>query len=136
MLRGASRRSRAGLEQAVSATAIGPDATRAINDILDDETSEVMGQLPYTLEVTSRGVDRPLSLPRHWRRNAGRLVKVTLVEGGVVTGRIGASDEEQVTLTVEDGAEPVSRSVLYADIEKALVQIEFKKKRDDEAEEA
>ena len=115
------------------------DATRAINEILDGTEgapSDVMGQLPYTLEVTSRGVDRPLTLPRHWRRNADRLVKVTLVEGGVVTGRIGASDSEQVTLTLEDGTEPASRSVLYADIEKALVQIEFKKKRDNEAEEA
>ncbi|MCA1984032.1 MAG: ribosome maturation factor RimP [Nocardioides sp.] len=104
------------------------DATRAINDILDDETSDVMGQLPYTLEVTSRGVDRPLTLPRHWRRNADRLVKVSLVEGGAVTGRIGASDEEQVTLEI-DGEE---RSIRYTDIEKALVQIEFKKRRDDE----
>jgi len=109
------------------------DATRAINEILDDETSDVMGQLPYTLEVTSRGVDRPLTLPRHWRRNADRLVKVTLVEGGAVTGRIGASDEEQVTLEVAEGKETEERSIRYTDIEKALVQIEFKKKRDDEA---
>lgn len=103
------------------------DATRGINEILDD--SDVMGELPYTLEVTSRGVDRPLTLPRHWRRNAGRLVKVTLVEGGVVTGRIGHSDEERVTLDVEGD----ERAVAYPDIAKALVQIEFKK-RDDEAE--
>lgn len=103
------------------------DATRAVNELLDG--SDVMGEQPYTLEVTSRGVDRPLTLPRHWRRNQGRLVKVTLVEGGTVTGRIGASDEEQVRLAV-DGDE---RAVRYADIAKALVQIEFKK-QDDEAE--
>ena len=60
------------------------------------------------------------------------LIDETLVEGGAVTGRIGASDEEQVTLDV-DGQE---HSIRYTDIEKALVQIEFKKKRDDEAEEA
>ena len=47
--------------------------------MLDD--SDVMGEQPYTLEVTSRGVDRPLTLPRHWRRNADRLVKVTLADG-------------------------------------------------------
>ena len=100
------------------------DATRTINEVLDDPgNAAVMGEQPYTLEVTSRGVDRPLTLPRHWRRNQRRLVKVTLVEGGVVTGRIGASDEEQVTLEVE-GEE---RAVHYADIAKALVQIEFKK---------
>lgn len=102
------------------------DATNAINEILDD--SDVLGELPYTLEVTSRGVDRPLTLPRHWRRNKGRLVKVTLVEGEVVTGRIGASDEEEVTLDVE--GDP--RALRYADISKALVQIEFKKIESDD----
>jgi len=111
------------------------DATRAINAVLDDETSDVMGALPYTLEVTSRGVDRPLTLPRHWRRNAGRLVKVTLVEGGAVTGRIRDSDEEQVTLEVGTGSDSEERAVAYADIAKALVQIEFKK-TENEAEEA
>lgn len=102
------------------------DATHAINEILDE--SDVLGELPYTLEVTSRGVDRPLTLPRHWRRNKGRLVKVTLVEGEVVTGRIGASDEEEVTLDVE--GDP--RALRYADIAKALVQIEFKKIESDD----
>lgn len=95
------------------------DATRSVSGVLD--ASDVMGEQPYTLEVTSRGVDRPLTLPRHWRRNADRLVKVTLAEGGVVTGRVAASDDSGVLLTV-DGAE---RRVAYADIAKALVQIEF-----------
>lgn len=97
------------------------DATRLVGDTLD--ASDVMGEQPYTLEVTSRGVDRPLTLPRHWRRNAGRLVKVTLVEGGTITARIGASDDEAVTLEGENAGE--SRRVAYADIAKALVQIEF-----------
>jgi ribosome maturation factor RimP len=106
------------------------DATRAINDVLDAD-DDLMGEQAYTLEVTSRGVDRPLTLPRHWRRNKGRLVKVTLVEGGQVTGRIGASDDDGVTLSVE-GSE---RRTAYPDIAKALVQIEFKR-IDDEAGEA
>ena len=58
--------------------------------VLDE--SDVMGEQPYTLEVTSRGVDRPLTLPRHWRRNEDRLVKVTLADGRAVTGRIGDLD--------------------------------------------
>lgn len=98
------------------------EATRAISGVLDD--SPIMGEQAYTLEVTSRGVDRPLTLPRHWRRNATRLVKATLVEGGEVTGRIGASDDDGVNLAV-DGAE---RRVAYADIAKAKVQIEFNRK--------
>ena len=55
------------------------DATREVSRVLDE--SDVMGEMPYTLEVTSRGVDRPLTLPRHWRRNDDRLVKVTLADG-------------------------------------------------------
>lgn len=104
------------------------DATRRISDILDGP-GDVMGEQPYTLEVTSRGVDRPLVLPRHWRRNRTRLVKVTLVEGGVVTGRIGESDDSGVVLSV-DGAE---RRIEYADIAKALVQIEFNRKASEAA---
>lgn len=91
------------------------EATRAVSEVLDD--SDVMGAQPYTLEVTSRGVERPLTLPRHWRRNAGRLVKVTLVEGAIVAARIGVSDDAGVTLD--------DRVVPYADIAKALVQVEF-----------
>ena len=100
------------------------DATRAISEVLDE--SDVMGEMPYTLEVTSRGVDRPLTLPRHWRRNADRLVKATLVEGETVTGRITTCDETSVTLDVEG----TPRDLPYADVAKALVQIEFNRKSD------
>ena len=99
------------------------DATREVSRVLDE--SDVMGETPYTLEVTSRGVDRPLTLPRHWRRNADRLVKVTLVEGGEVTGRILASTDTAATLDVEDA----EHEVAYAEVAKALVQIEFNRKR-------
>ena len=99
------------------------DVTREISRIIDEE-SDVMGEHPYTLEVTSRGVDRPLTLPRHWRRNADRLVKVTLADNESVTGRIVASTDESVTLDVDD----TPREVSYAEITKALVQIEFNRK--------
>ena len=98
------------------------DATRETSRVLDE--SDVMGEHPYTLEVTSRGVDRPLTLPRHWRRNADRLVKATLADGDAVTGRILTSDDESVTLDV-DGTQ---RELSYAGIDKALVQIEFNRK--------
>ena len=65
------------------------DATREVSRVLDD--TDVMGEQAYTLEVSSPGVDRPLTLPRHWRRNTGRLVKVSPVEGEPVTGRITAT---------------------------------------------
>ena len=98
------------------------DATREVSRVLDD--SDVMGEMPYTLEVTSRGVDRPLTLPRHWRRNQDRLVKATLSDGGEVTGRVVGSDETAATLDVDGDR----REVAYADVAKALVQIEFNRK--------
>ena len=98
------------------------EATKEVSRLLDD--TDVMGEQPYTLEVTSPGTDRPLTLPRHWRRNEGRLVKVTLVGGETVTGRIRDTDEEHATLDV-DGTE---RDVAFADVGKAKIQIEFNRK--------
>jgi len=106
------------------------DATREVNQALD--ASDVMGEQPYTLEVTSRGVDRPLTLPRHWRRNERRLVKVTLEDGSSLTGRVVGSDDAAAILEV-DGAR---REVAYADVAKALVQVEFNRAAADGDEEA
>jgi ribosome maturation factor RimP len=94
-------------------------ATREVSRLLDE--SDVMGEQPYTLEVTSRGVDRPLTLPRHWRRNADRLVKVTLGSGEVLTGRILDCDEGAARLDVSGR----TREVGYDEVAKAMVQIEF-----------
>jgi ribosome maturation factor RimP len=111
------------------------EATREVNRVLDE--SDVMGEQPYTLEVTSRGVDRPLTLPRHWRRNAGRLVKVTFTDGTSATGRVLESSGEQVVLEVSGN----KREIGYADVKKALVQVEFNRPAkgdsdDEEVEEA
>ena len=105
------------------------EATREVNSVLDG--SDVMGEQPYTLEVTSRGVDRPLTLPRHWRRNASRLVKVTLASGETVTGRILESRDEAVELDL--GGE--RREVAYAEVKKALVQVEFNRRTTDDVDE-
>jgi ribosome maturation factor RimP len=99
------------------------EATRAISVALDG--SPVVGASPYTLEVTSRGVSRPLELPRHWRRNVGRLVAVTSTTGETFTGRLSASGEESVTLEVEGAA----RQVILAEVAKALVQVELNRPR-------
>lgn len=100
------------------------DATKTVSQVLD--ASNVMGEQPYTLEVTSRGVDRPLTLPRHWRRNADRLVKVTTTDGETVTGRIAGSGEDTATLDV-DGTR---RELAYAEVAKALVQVEFNRNKE------
>ena len=99
------------------------DATKEVSRLLDE--SDVMGEQPYTLEVTSPGVDRPLTQPRHWRRNAGRLVKVSLRDGRTVTGRIAASDDSTASLDVEGAG---SEQVALADVAKAKVQVEFNRK--------
>ena len=98
------------------------EATKEVSRVLDG--SDVMGQQPYTLEVTSPGTDRPLVLPRHWRRNQGRLVKVTLADGRAVIGRIDASDEAGAVLDV-DGTE---QQVSFDDVDRAKIQIEFNRK--------
>jgi ribosome maturation factor RimP len=97
------------------------EVSHALSVALD--ASDVMGEAPYVLEVTSPGVDRPLTLPRHWRRNVGRLVKVTLAQGGELTGRVTAADEDGTDLLVDGAAEP--RRVAYADVARARVQVEF-----------
>lgn len=99
------------------------DATRLVSELLDN--SDVMGETPYTLEVSSPGVDRPLTLPRHWRRNVERLVKATLADGETFTGRIVRNDDETVVLRTDDKAK-TDRTVAFADISKAKIEIEFK----------
>lgn len=97
------------------------DYSRDISEALDG--SDVMGEAPYTLEVTSPGVHRPLTLPRHWRRNQGRIVKVTTVGGDVVEGRIIDSDDDGVQLDVKGS----TTRVAYDQVGKAVVQVEFPK---------
>jgi ribosome maturation factor RimP len=99
------------------------EATRAVSTTLDSR--DLMGERTYTLEVSSPGVDRPLTLPRHWRRNQGRLVKVTPHEGEPVTGRITTSDDDAAVLDVE-GAE---QRVPFDQVSKARIQVEFKKEQ-------
>jgi len=91
----------------------------AVSQALDE--SSVMGGAPYVLEVTSPGVDRPLTEPRHWRRNISRLVKASLADGTTVLGRISAADDESVTLDV-DGA---ARRLELAAVTSGRVQVEF-----------
>jgi len=99
-------------------------ATKEVSRIID--ASDVMGEMPYLLEVTSPGVDRPLTLERHWRRNAGRLVKIVLSEGETFTGRIGTVDPEGVQVDVDGTV----RTVRYDEVESARIQVEFNRKEE------
>ncbi len=100
------------------------EATRLVGDAL--EASDVLGEQPYTLEVSSPGVSRPLSEPRHFQRNVGRLVR--LHHGGTeTTGRVVRADRTGVTLEVPAaGTSPGGpKTVPYDAVDRALVQVEF-----------
>ena len=90
-------------------------------DTAEENQGEVLAG-EYQLEVGSPGVDRPLTLPRHWRRNVSRLVTVT-VAGRSLTGRVTAAEETGVVLDVEGK----SSEIPYADLGPGRVQIEFKR---------
>ncbi len=90
--------------------------SREISEVV--ETLGALGEHPFTLEVTSPGVDRPLTAPRHWRKNVDRLVKATKNDGTVVEGRIGEVTELDVVIG--------EHRLAYSDIKKALIEIEFK----------
>ncbi|MEY2723391.1 MAG: hypothetical protein RIR93_207 [Actinomycetota bacterium] len=91
-------------------------ATKAISEIV--ENIPALGSTPFTLEVTSPGIDRPLTKPRHWRKNINRLVKIILLDGSQITGRIKQAGESAAT---------IDESVInYLDIKRANLEIEFK----------
>ena len=94
----------------------------SVSTTLDE--SDVMGAVPYVLEVTSPGVDRPLTLPRHWRRATQRLVRVAIAGVGDRTGRIVSADDDGVLLDI-DGSE---QHVAWADLGSGRVQVEFNRK--------
>ncbi|KGN31946.1 ribosome maturation protein RimP [Knoellia sinensis KCTC 19936] len=106
------------------------DATRTVSDLLDE--SDVLGEQPYTLEVTSPGVSRPLTAPRHFQRNVGRLVTLTLRDAAPVTGRITRAGSEDLTVAIPAVKKVPARdeTLSYAVIDRAEVQVEFSRKDD------
>ncbi|MFQ6170310.1 ribosome maturation factor RimP [Oryzobacter sp. R7] len=109
------------------------DATRLVSDALD--ASDALGEQPYTLEVSSPGVGRPLTEPRHWRRNVGRLIAVHTADGET-TGRLTAASRTEATLEVPAVKKAPARTetIAYAAATKAVVQVEFA--RHDESKES
>jgi ribosome maturation factor RimP len=91
-------------------------ATKAIGEIV--ESIQSLGETPFTLEVTSPGLDRPLTKVRHWQKNINRLVKVVLLDGLEIKGRI--KDVNEVSATIDE------KNISYSDIKRATLEIEFK----------
>lgn len=93
-------------------------ASRAVDDVL--EGGDLMGPAPYTLEVSSPGVDQPLTTPARFRRNVGRLVELTLVDGTSRHGRVVRAGVDGIRLTDDPDS-----TLQYDEISRARVQVEF-----------
>jgi ribosome maturation factor RimP len=91
-------------------------ATKAISEIV--ESLQSLGDTPFTLEVTSPGLDRPLTKPRHWRKNIDRLVKVVLLDGKEIKGRLKAASEDSATVDQSE--------INFTEIKRASLEVEFK----------
>ncbi len=91
-------------------------ATKAISEIV--ENIPALGSSPFTLEVTSPGIDRPLTKPRHWRKNIDRLVKVITIDGSQILGRIKSASEDSAIVD--------EQNIKYLDIKRATLEVEFK----------
>lgn len=102
--------------------------SRVISELLDE--AAFMGETPFTLEVTSPGVDRPLTQPRHFAKNIDRLLKIIKLDGSEVTGRILSNTDQDVTLTVAVKKETIEQTVSLTEIKRAVVEIEFNRKDD------
>ena len=102
--------------------------SREISELLD--VADFMDDSPFTLEVTSPGVDHPLTLARHWQKNLNRLVKVVKLDGSVVNGRITSIEELHVLLIEDIKGKPKEHTVQFADIKRATIEIEFNRKGD------
>jgi len=96
--------------------------SKEVSSILDSYS--LMGDMPFTLEVTTPGVDRPLTELRHWRKNVGRLVKITPVTGEKYVARIISINPRDVVL--ESQGKEIN--VPFADITRAQIEIEFNRK--------
>lgn len=84
---------------------------------------------PYSLEVSSPGIERPLRAPRDYARRVGERVKVKLaqpVDGTrSLRGTLVAVDEEGLRIGTEEG----ERAVAFDDIASARTVFEWGVKR-------
>lgn len=111
------------------------EATRAVSAALDE--TDVMGEAAYTLEVSSAGLDRPLTTPAHFRRNVGRLLKVHLADGTTRTARLVGAGPDGISLDTDatgtgargrdaaDTADTPATELTWDEVTRAVVQVEF-----------
>lgn len=108
------------------------DFSREVSTVLDGEVFTALLKGAYTLDVGSRGIDKPLLEPRHWRRALGRLVKIDLLDGSTIKGRLSVFDEAVVTVTAEPDPRfktskaPKSTEVALGEVRRAVMEVDFR----------
>lgn len=108
-----------------------PELSRRISDVFDGVAD--FGEAPYTLEVTTPGIDRPLTQERHWRRARGRKVRMELADGSL-EARVGQLDGRSLTVVLQDRGVLSTRIVDLSEVLKAVVQVEFSRPKPGEME--
>ena len=100
------------------------ELSHSASTLLDAVKSIEVG---YVLEVSSPGVERPLTSVKHFRRARGRKVELVLADGTQISGRIGEMSEDTLSLVVRDDRvrDWTVRPVSLGEIAKAVVQVEF-----------
>jgi ribosome maturation factor RimP len=101
------------------------DEVTAVTKVISAVLDVFMDDSPFTLEVSSPGVERPLTLPRHWQKNLNRLVRSIMVNGEEVIGRVEAVHDESVCVIIESAHRV---ELPYVEIKRAQVEIEFNRK--------
>lgn len=106
------------------------EVSRSISEALDKDPHDTAD--PYELEVSSPGTSRPLTLPRHWRRNVGRMVKVNVIGEDNLLGRLMEVDDAGITIVpeiaVKKGMKPKvgePRTIEFGSIRRGNVEVEF-----------
>lgn len=104
--------------------------SRHVEHNLDREEAD------FSLNVSSAGVGNPLVLPRQFKKNIGRTLKITKSDGEKdIEGELASADEESIVLKwsvrepkpIGKGKHTVEKEekINYTDIKKAIVKITF-----------
>ena len=99
--------------------------SRLISEILDETT---LIDDAFTLEVTSPGVDRPLTERRHWEKNVTRIISMVMNDGTALTGRLTELRADDATFVENIKGRMKTHIIVLADIKKAHVEVEFSRK--------
>ena len=102
------------------------EISRTISALLDEAT--FMGDSEFTLEVSSPGLDRPLTQERHWKKNLTRLIKVTRTDGSELIARLKEYDDANATFVENIKGREKTHVVPFTEMKRAVIEIEFNRK--------